>query len=879
MLLRGRSRDRESASSHPGPVYMSNDEFGKKVLYVTHSYGTIFWFILLAGDHFSHTIAKYLKNLRNNRVERPRGARPLSLNTQAEDTSKEFSISGRESILTNSITSTPNATQRPNSAFSHRRAQSSLSTTYSTMRSRTARHTTQIKPENSQIPLLKPSEVVPSATYIERGQRWMEKEEAVALRQAMEDMDIDEESRIYAAAQKEASELVWQHKNSDLVEKSGQPYRYKNHLRKNSYQYARSESAGRYSGSSQATGLTRDIPETLRSTSRGSNSSEGLTAGSRVSSEATDSIGNYYKHPDLKIDDKNQNLTKSAKDNEPRSSMRRINKDTLKSANSPVTARRRNSGRRNVSGELVAGRFGGDQIWEEPEQDNTERGRSQVARDLPTPLHVKAKNPINRVQFAQGSELNPKISLPESIKTRSIFEKHKNPPSQVRNSRYIANHAPTGNSENESSKAQVSPIKIRDGLEIRSDEIRQATSMRLKDRSPKLPTPSMVSDKPGRPIVSFDPNWRPKKADLKPETRRSSFDQTKHGQGLPAASDQKTSSTPTSVNLCPDRKSSPKMSALEVNNTQTNNKKSSSRKPSPPSSISFSVPSIPSIVHSESPSISFTPPNLPVINIDKSSPRPARPLPIPTSSSKNFSNCTSFSESHWSPELRRRPTVICHSCQLPIHNRVLRVGTDEHFHPECFSCSTCGTGLESLEIFPEPSAIRAERIDRIGRRAKGEILPEIEGQTELDDGDERKRYYCHLDFHENFAPKCKHCKTPIIGEHIIALGEHWHYGHFFCAECGNPFEKDMTHIHIDGYAWCVNCQTKRTERRAPKCKKCQKAVVGEYVRALGGEWHENCFRCNVCDSSFNDGSFYPKQINPNKTIVLCTQCIERELKA
>ena len=69
---------------------------------------------------------------------------------------------------------------------------------------------------------LKPSEVVPTSTYIERGQRWMEKEEAVSLRQAMEDMDLKdtkekgagskeenpEERRIYEAALNEAAELV-----------------------------------------------------------------------------------------------------------------------------------------------------------------------------------------------------------------------------------------------------------------------------------------------------------------------------------------------------------------------------------------------------------------------------------------------------------------------------------------------------------------------------------------------------------------------------------------------------------------------------------------------------------------------------------------------
>jgi len=55
-----------------------------------------------------------------------------------------------------------------------------------------------------------------------------------------------------------------------------------------------------------------------------------------------------------------------------------------------------------------------------------------------------------------------------------------------------------------------------------------------------------------------------------------------------------------------------------------------------------------------------------------------------------------------------------------------------------------------------------------------------------DDGwDDAKRFYCHLDYHEKFSPRCKSCKTPIEGEVIVALGAEWHVGHFFCAECGD----------------------------------------------------------------------------------------------
>ncbi|KAJ4150885.1 hypothetical protein LMH87_011614 [Akanthomyces muscarius] len=179
-----------------------------------------------------------------------------------------------------------------------------------------------------------------------------------------------------------------------------------------------------------------------------------------------------------------------------------------------------------------------------------------------------------------------------------------------------------------------------------------------------------------------------------------------------------------------------------------------------------------------------------------------------------------------------------------------------------------------MEISPEPEVARNARLDRIKRRQGGEVIEEAPGETEEQDGDERLRFYCHLDWHEQFAPRCKHCQTPILGEHIVALGAHWHYGHFFCAECGDPFEHGMTHIEKDGYAWCIKCQTQRTERRAPKCRRCKKGVVGQYIQALGGEWHDECFRCAECKGGFDDGQVFPRDDGS----ILCTSCRMIELK-
>lgn len=458
MLHRGRSKeakDRNRKVTPPGPVYMSNDQF-----------------------------AAYLSDLRNNRVARPSGARPQPASSRRD--SKETTIAVQTELPDSP---TGDAIPRSASALSHKRAQSALST-YGSVTSRTGRQIAR-PPTRGESPItpLKPSDVVPSATYMERGQRWMEKEEAVSLREAMEDMDLmerEEEAQIHAAAQDEASELVFQHQNPHSVPAPDAPYRYNDHLRKNSYQHARTQSVGRYSGAGIVTGLARDIIP--RSISGGSSSSSGMPS--------------PQLHQSGEFSDQNVSPEAIGRGSLDSSMDARPNRKSYGSMSSiPGSSRRRSSARRNVSGEL-AGMFSGEQIWEEPEQEDLDRGRSQDTHDMPAPLRIKHRNPLNRVQFA--SEFGPRSNStpPEPTKRISTSEIHRNPPSQSRNPNYTANPPPAVQASEpkeaiEEPKAQV-PMK--DGLEIRSEEIRLATSMRLKDRSPKLPTPTVVSDRPGRPI-------------------------------------------------------------------------------------------------------------------------------------------------------------------------------------------------------------------------------------------------------------------------------------------------------------------------------------------------------------------------------------------
>lgn len=685
----------------------------------------------------------------------------------------------------------------------------------------------------------------------------MEKEEAFSLRDAMDEMDLrerpttsptekmedEEESRIYDAALNEAAELVWQHQNGVPPSRPEGPYRYRPHLRKNSYAHARTASVGQYGNEIVPSGLARDVAS--RSVSSSSTESDGASRRSRPSMDSRRTSGE-------------QNRSK------PKSYGSVGNRPAFHSD----AGRRRSSMKRNISGE-VERPFSGDQIWEEPEGLSASTTKTQSRDALPDAL--RTAHPANKVRFNANDE--PMSSL----KTKNRIEIHRNPPTRSRDAQYTTN----ATSEAPEQPTEGPKDEVR---EIRSEDIRAATSMKLKDRSPRLPEPTAVSDSPGRPIVSFDAKWQApdESADVDPERRTASRDsrtnQAGYGEKARQA-EQDSARRGQSVAI-------PSIVVAEGDSSGQRSRGSQAvpticvGEPEAMPSGSIPVINVPSIAIDGAEESNTN--SVPVIitpDDTKSAPSGgARPLPMPGTAARP--QRAQRPRGHWSPspDAARRVTALCHECGFPIEGRfVALAGCSERFHPQCLSCFCCGTRLEAMEISPEPEATRKARIDRIRRREAGELLPEDAGMTMAEDGDDRLRFYCHLDWHESFAPRCKHCKTPILGEHIVALGEHWHYGHFFCAECGDPFEHGMTHIEKDGYGWCINCQTKRTERRAPKCKKCRLAVIGEYIQALGGEWHDACFRCATCQGGFDDGQIFPKDVD-GATVVLCTGCRAKELK-
>lgn len=61
--------------------------------------------------------------------------------------------------------------------------------------------------------------------------------------------------------------------------------------------------------------------------------------------------------------------------------------------------------------------------------------------------------------------------------------------------------------------------------------------------------------------------------------------------------------------------------------------------------------------------------------------------------------------------------------------------------------------------------------------------------------------------------------------------------------CSQPFDPSKPFVEREGYAWCVNCHANRF---STKCKKCRRPVTDTVLKALGAEWHPDCFCCAVC---------------------------------
>lgn len=789
--------------------------------------------------------ANYLTDLRSNKPARPSGSRPLVQRNACSMPAPALEPTVRPSsalALSRPLGSPkktdldrPAGPSRCSSALSHRRADSAFPLTDNT--SHASRHLVQQPPvgvASRDLSRSTPSTKAPTATvgvtYVERTQRRLEKQEARLLREALEEVDLMGEARLQAAAQDEATDLVWKHQNPETAYKqhhvSHDPQsliEQSDHVRGKFLRYTPSTAApkGTQNSDQRPASDGSTTSKSSGSRSQGSRSSSASSTGaSRGKDGRSDAAGS-----------KGHVLSGSPQ------------KKAYMNLNSPVSQIKAFNNRkvsvpksRKASGGLFSNPA--DKIYEEPEAVQDGGNWAPTHDDAaPAPLKLRARNSVAKLQSASYGILHSETAPEVDQKKRSRTEIHRNPPSQSRNPTYLHNTpTPISTEQHDANFDEFFPdgSRTKDGIEIRGEDIRAATSMRMKDRSPRLPSPTVISDKPGRPIVSFDRDWKPKDPQL--EQKRPS---TRDGvRPLPSVLRSK-SNVPESINSAPaiPTINAPGPPLIQVNNLPI---------------TSINVSSVPSISVSPVPSISVDKHDTPNTSLSNT-PEPTRPPPMKSRSSRpspfrrplphhSSTAPVTTSAPHWSPSTHNGPTAQCAACALPIAGRIVSAAS-QRFHPYCFTCFHCGELLECVAFYPEPTTHRESRLARIESRASDlDAAANIDGRTALDDGDSSLRFYCHLDFHELFSPRCRSCKTPIEGEVVLACGGEWHKGHFFCAQCGDPFDEKTPFVEKDGYAWCVGCHAGRFNG---KCKGCRKVILEQGVQALGGEWHEGCFCCVV----------------------------------
>ncbi|KAL4787246.1 hypothetical protein BJX76DRAFT_319297 [Aspergillus varians] len=772
-LQHSKGRDPQRKVTPPGPSYMSNDQ-----------------------------IANYLKDLRSNRPTRPGGSRPLPTRTESTPNPRnDLPPRATSAMSTYRHSRVPSAAPpaeaqppRATSALSNHRPVS-FHSSFGSSAGRPLVQEPRVVPVRQNISPARAFSRISSSsqtpTYRESPQRRKEREEARSLRDALQGTEIDDEVRIHVDAQDEATELVWMHQNPGIPFKN--PYApYSNpDMNKPHHQSPEEQNPPH----ERRSGFRNSWRESPRLSFRGQ------------------SVKNVPETDLAGLGDESPLRKKSG-----------IPRKNLKVNFALPQDQEEKSGERGlglvgVNNDSSRGIFRNpkDQIYEEPHNlDRNEDQRPLFSRSDSSALRSKPRNAV-----PQGSRPLPSRfgSLP-FVDKLSRFELHKQPPTQSKNPEYKTNSpsppvtsAIQGNNE---------AIPAKDGIEIRSDDIRAATSKRRSDRSSKLPMPTAVSDRTGRPIVSFDPTWKPTEAQRPPKR--------------------------------------------EIPEVQ----------------VPVPAPPPPSIEVSESPSI-------PVINLpdekeptiaEMSRPQDHKTNPQPAPSPNDRQRPSSGfrgpmpSQDRWMSTYSRAgvPTASCESCSLPIAGKVV-TAAGTRFHPECFSCHHCHTALECVAFYQEPAAKRNERL----------------ADPSADEEAHSLRFYCHLDFHELFSPRCKSCKTPIEGEVVVACGAEWHVGHFFCAECGDPFNSETPFVEKDGHAWCLNCHSRRT---APQCSGCKKPVLDDVViTAVGGKWHDSCFICHECGDGFGpEGRYFVKEGEPKRTakgriiggpvqLAVCERCEGIRLKS
>ena len=148
--------------------------------------------------------------------------------------------------------------------------------------------------------------------------------------------------------------------------------------------------------------------------------------------------------------------------------------------------------------------------------------------------------------------------------------------------------------------------------------------------------------------------------------------------------------------------------------------------------------------------------------------------PMAKSASSHFCSTTSSLSSASSATSNSNHSVDkCHTCKKPIDGESIRFEGCK-FHVKHFTCFVC-----KKDLHPNADSMSNENNNSSNHTTNTTTNSNNNGKFRF----HNNKLYCDVHYALNCCPQCKHCKEPVVGNQIQALGGFFHPHHFFCATC------------------------------------------------------------------------------------------------
>jgi len=217
---------------------------------------------------------------------------------------------------------------------------------------------------------------------------------------------------------------------------------------------------------------------------------------------------------------------------------------------------------------------------------------------------------------------------------------------------------------------------------------------------------------------------------------------------------------------------------------------------------------------------------------------------------------------------------MCGICNLPVIGDCM-ISSGKYFHKKCMKCSVCGEDLNGTYFTFRNKLICEKDYQTVQKSCSecGCVITDV--YYTLDNG----KVVCEKDYKKTLD-RCKICNKPVEGKLVKLSGYSYHPQCFNCKTCdinlvGEPFNADE-----EKNIFCSECFKKRFAAICSVCKRPILPKQGEAsasrLRALGKDFHPECFKCEDCglnlNSKLSGSECYPVNNQP-----FCIDCCNKRV--